>query len=98
MILQDFHHNEKNVSISKLNENNFDSILSIRLLKGSELTKHITKVPALLICISGTAIFEDENGFKEDLKNGSLVKIEPFVMHWLKATEDSNLLLMKEVE
>ncbi len=70
-------------------------VISLQILKGSQLKEHITKVPALLICVLGNAIYEDEKGNKITLLSGDFVKIEPNVKHWVDGIEDSNLLLIK---
>lgn len=96
MKLEELHHNEKEVSVSNFTETNTTAIKSIRILKDGELKKHITKVPAKLICISGETIYETEKDEKTILTNGMFVNIEPNVMHWLLAKQESQLLLMIE--
>ena len=95
MNLIDLHQNEKEVSTSKLNETVIDAVISIRIKKDGILAKHITKTPAILICISGETIYETEKGQKEVLKNGDMVKIEANVLHWLNAVQESSLILLK---
>lgn len=70
-------------------------VISLQIAKGSQLKEHITKVPALLICVVGNAVYEDEKGNKATLFSGDFVKIEPNVKHWVDGIEDSNLLLIK---
>ncbi len=70
-------------------------VVSLQILKESQLKEHITKTPALLICVSGNAIYEDINGVKEILFSGDFIKIEENVKHWVKGIEDTNLLLIK---
>lgn len=43
---------------------------TLQILQNQELKEHTTKVPALLICIIGEVIFENEKGIKETLKSG----------------------------
>ena len=50
---------------------------------------------ALLICMEGEVIFENENGIKETLSPGDYVHIEPMVKHWVEGTIESQLLLIK---
>ena len=64
-------------------------------MQGEKLKEHITETPALLICIKGEAIFENENGLRETLKTGDYVHIEPMVKHWVKGTIESQLILIK---
>ena len=64
-------------------------------MQGGKLKEHITKTPALLICMEGEVIFENENGIKETLIPGDYVHIEPMVKHWVEGTIESQLLLIK---
>ena len=70
-------------------------VISLQILKDSQLKEHTTNVPALLICVTGNAIYEDEKGTKASLYSGDFVKIEPNVKHWVNGIENSNLLLIK---
>jgi quercetin dioxygenase-like cupin family protein len=70
-------------------------VISLQILKGGELKEHITKTPALLICISGNAIYEDEKGVTVILFSGDFVKIESNVKHRVNGVENTNLLLIK---
>ena len=65
------------------------------ILKNNKLEEHVTNVPALLVCVSGNAIYEDEKGIKAVLFSGDFVKIEPNVKHWVNGIESTNLLLIK---
>lgn len=70
-------------------------VISLQIASGGQLKEHITKVPALLVCISGDALFQDENGNSIELKSGDYVNIEPNLKHWVDANEDSNFILIK---
>lgn len=70
-------------------------VISLQILEGSQLKEHISKEAALLICVSGNTIYEDENGLKVTLLSGDFVKIEPNIKHWVSGIENSNLLLIK---
>lgn len=94
MNLQDLHTENKAVQTSVLFEPT-EKVISMQIAKGEQLKEHVTKIPALLVCISGKAIFSDENDQKINLESGSYVKIEPNVKHWVDALEDSNFLLIK---
>jgi quercetin dioxygenase-like cupin family protein len=72
-----------------------ETVISMQIAKGGQLKEHITKIPALLVCISGKATFDNEKGQKSNLQSGDYVKIEPNVKHWIDATEESNFLLIK---
>lgn len=68
---------------------------SIHVTKGAEISKHQSESPALLICVSGEVIFQNENGVEVTFKSGNYIRIEPEVEHWIHAALDSYLLLIK---
>jgi quercetin dioxygenase-like cupin family protein len=72
-----------------------EKVISMQIAKGETLKEHISKIPALLVCVSGSAAFSDENEQKISLKSGDYVKIEPNVKHKIDAFEESNFLLIK---
>ena len=71
------------------------SATALQILKDQQLKEHITKVPAMLVCITGKVIFENEKGIKETLSSGDYVHIEPLVKHWVDGLEDSQLIVIK---
>lgn len=89
-----FHDNDKEVS-SKLIFNGEGKVITLRIKENGLLKEHITPVPAILVAISGNAVFENEFGFQREMNNGDLIEIEPNVKHWVKATTDSTFLLIK---
>ncbi len=95
MNLSELHTQNLPLETSKLFEANEGKVIHISLLKDGVLKEHITKVPALLICIHGETVYEDENNLHLTLKNGDFVKIEPSIKHWLKGISQSNLILIK---
>jgi len=95
MNIRNLHTNEKPVSAIQIFKNEASHSISIRILKGEILKEHITKVPALLICFEGNALFENESGLSETLLPGDYIHIEPFLKHWVKGVEESQLLLFK---
>jgi len=68
---------------------------SIQIIQGQELKAHSSKVPALLLCVQGEVVFENENGVKELLKSGDYVHIEPLIKHWVLANVEIQLILLK---
>ena len=94
MKIADLHQNEKEVSVATLNSTEIKVAKSIRLLKNGILKEHVTKVPALLLCVIGETIYETEKNERVTLSSGDYVNIEPNVRHWLVATNESQLLLM----
>lgn len=95
MNLIQLHVPEKPVSAIPLFREGQGKTVSLRILKGHQLKDHSTAVPAFLICISGNAVFENENGVKAVLQSGDSVAIEPDLVHRVIANEDSLLLLLK---
>lgn len=94
MNLKNLHTEKKDVQTKVLFETK-EKVISLQIAKNGQLAEHVTKVPALLVCVSGKASFGDENGQKISLHSGDYVKIEPNIKHWVDAFEDSNFLLIK---
>lgn len=95
MNIHEKHNLEKSVSAVSLFKGEEGIATAIQILRDQQLKEHITKIPALLICINGNAVFENENGVKEALLPGDFINIEPMVRHWVSAIADSQLLLLK---
>ncbi|MBP9740817.1 MAG: hypothetical protein KBD28_09025 [Chitinophagaceae bacterium] len=95
MNIKDKHSSEKAVSAIALFKGQEGTVNAIQIKKNELLKEHITKVPALLVCIEGKVKFENEHKLEEVLHIGDYVLIEPMVKHWLTAITDCQLLLMK---
>lgn len=95
MNLKDLHKDSIGVQTNMMFPATNGKVISLQILKNSQLKEHITDVPALLVCVSGIAVYEDEKGNKSTLSSGDFVKIEPNVKHWVNGIETSNLLLIK---
>ena len=95
MNLTSFHNSEKPLSAKQLFSCTEGKVVAINLKKDGELKEHTTKVPALLLCVKGTVIYEDEKAVKVTLNPGDFVEIETDVKHWLVAKENSEAILMK---
>lgn len=95
MNIKDLHTQEKPVSAIAIFKSELGNATAIKILKGEILKEHITKTPALLICVEGEVIFENEKGLKETLLSGDYVNIEPMVKHWVEGTIESQLILIK---
>ena len=95
MNIKELHTQEKPVSAIAIFKSELGNATAIQILQGEKLKEHITKTPALLICIKGEAIFENENGIIETLLPGDYVNIEPMVKHWVVGTIESQLILIK---
>lgn len=95
MNLQDLHTADKAVQTHLLFEPTDQKVIAMQIAKGEQLKEHITKVPALLVCVSGNAVFSNENDVTINLKSGVYIKIEVNVKHKIDALEQSNFLLIK---
>lgn len=95
MNLKDLHTEVKDVQTVLLFAPSENKVVSLQIAKGKQLAEHITIVPALLVCVSGSGSYGDESGRKMSLKSGDYVKIEPNIKHWVDAFEESNFLLIK---
>ena len=95
MNLKDLHTEAKDVQTSLLFTPSESKVVSLQIAKSKQLAEHVTKVPALLVCVSGSGSYGDESGRKLSLKPGDYIKIEPNIKHWVDAFEESNFLLIK---
>jgi quercetin dioxygenase-like cupin family protein len=95
MTLKKLHAENKPVQTHLLFTTTENKVISLQISKNEQLKEHITKVPALLVCVSGKATYHDDNGKLMQLKSGDYIDIEPNVKHWVNAKKDSNFLLIK---
>jgi quercetin dioxygenase-like cupin family protein len=95
MNIKDLHDTDKGVSAKPLFKTETGTTLTIQILKGETLAEHITKIPAMLLCVSGKAQFQNEQGQDTTIKQGDYIKIEPMVKHWVNGLEDSRFVLVK---
>lgn len=95
MNIKDLLPKDKSVSIAKLFETERGTVRLLQILESEQLKEHITNIPALLICVIGEVIFENEQDVKETLLSGDFIKIEPNVKHKVIAIKGSQLLLFK---
>ena len=95
MNLENLHTEQKAVQTQLLFEPTAAKVIALRIAKNEQLKEHVTKVPAVLVCVTGEATYNDENGEKVHLKSGDFIKIPVDVKHWVDAHELSNFLLIK---
>ena len=95
MILKNLHTENKPVQTQLLFEPKDAKVISLQIAKGETLKEHVSKIPALLVCISGNAVFTNEKGTVVNLNSGTYVMIEENVKHAVKAFDESNFLLIK---
>ncbi|MGV6828764.1 MAG: hypothetical protein ACWA45_05140 [Flavobacteriales bacterium] len=95
MKLKNLHKEKKDIQTQVLlKTTNLASVISLQIKKGKTLTKHVSKVPAVLICVSGKADYLEDNR-KVKLRKGKYVMIEPQVEHEVTAIKKSNFILIK---
>jgi quercetin dioxygenase-like cupin family protein len=95
MNITEVHDPNETISAKNIAELTGGKVTAIQILEGGLLKEHLTRVPALLICIQGEAIYQDKKDREVVLKPGDYYLIEPMVLHWLKGGTDSQLLLVK---
>lgn len=95
MKISNLHTQDKEVSAISLFKGELGTSTAIQILKDGKLKEHITKTPALLLCIVGKVNYEDETRQLIELCSGDYVDITPNVKHWLTASELSQLVLLK---
>lgn len=93
--LQSIHDSTKSLSVNLLFKGKEGTTRSLQINKDGLLPEHTTKTEALLICVSGEVVFENEKNEKYTLKAGDFYHIEPNVKHWVKGIHNSQLLLLK---
>jgi quercetin dioxygenase-like cupin family protein len=95
MNLKNVHTENKAVQTKVLFEPTESKVISLQIAAGETLKEHVSKIPALLVCVSGNAVFTDEKGSVVNLKSGVYVMIEENIKHAIKAIEESNFILAK---
>jgi len=95
MNIKELHQQDKPVSAISFFKTESGGVISIQILKNQTLKEHITKVPALLLCVEGKVLYSEENGKEVELFSGDYVNIEAMVKHWVDGIEDSQLVLIK---
>ena len=95
MNIKSIHSEEKPVSAKKVFSTTEGTVTALQIKANGTLKEHLTSVPALLICVSGQAVFKNEHGVQQTLLSGDMVNIEPNVKHWVEGVQDSQLLLIK---
>lgn len=93
--LSELHQTEKEVSAQSLFKGVLGTTNAIQLQRNGTLKEHITKTPAMLLCIDGRVTYEDETKQEFVLETGDYVNITPNVKHWLNASVQSQLVLLK---
>jgi len=95
MNITDLHTPGKEVSTHSLFKGEIGSALALKLKSDAKFKEHITVTPAMLLCIEGKVLYEDDTHKKVVLQKGDYLAITPNVRHWLVAEVDSQLILLK---
>jgi len=95
MNLKNQHTEDKAVSAKPLIKSENTQVIAIQIKAGEQLKEHFSKVPALLLAISGEANYTDEQGVSVLLKSGDYVNIEPLVKHAVHGITECQLVLIK---
>lgn len=93
--LQANHNEDKPVTVHQLFKGVNNTTISLQIMGGERLKEHTTNVPALLICVSGDAVYGEENGKRLQLFPGNYVEIPVDVVHFVEATATSQFILIK---
>ena len=93
--IRELHSPDKEVSALSLFKGELGTATAIQIDRNSTFKEHITKTPALLICMSGMVTYKDENEQEINLEQGDYINITPNVKHWLHASVKSQLILLK---
>jgi quercetin dioxygenase-like cupin family protein len=95
MNVKNLHTEDKAVSAKPVIKSENTQVIAIQIKAGEQLKEHISKVPALLLAISGEANYTDEQGVSVLLKSGDYVNIEPLVKHAVNGITECQLVLIK---
>lgn len=97
MNLKEILNQDKEVSTKVLFSSDLEksNTIGLRIQAKGVLKEHVSKTPALLICVEGEVIYRDEKGAENRLKAGDLQEIEPMVKHEVTGVSESFLLLCK---
>lgn len=97
MNLEDLLDEHKEISTKVLFQSSLEksNTIALQIMAGGILKEHISQTPALLLCVKGKVIYEDENNTKTFLNPGQYQEITPMVKHQVKGISDSQLILCK---
>ena len=72
-------------------------LLKIKLTNGETLKKHKADEPITILCLAGKGVFKAGASLEEEieLEPGTLLTLEPRILHEIVATSELSLLLTK---
>lgn len=88
---------DKPFEISELFNGERRRLLKIKLTDGEILKKHRADEPITVLCLAGNGIFKAGENLEEEIKlePGTLLTLEPKILHEIIATPELSLLLTK---
>jgi quercetin dioxygenase-like cupin family protein len=95
MNIKEKHETSKRVSAQPLFKGDKGITIAIQLGRNGVLEEHITKTPAILICVNGFVRYADENDLEVNLESGDFIEITPYIKHWVSSLEGAQLVLIK---
>ena len=97
MNLKELLNQTKEVSTKVLFQSDLEksNIIGLKIQADGVLKEHVSKTPALLICVKGEVVYRDEKGAENRLKSGDLQEIQPMVKHEVTGVSESYLVLCK---
>jgi len=94
--ISELHDSNKGVSAKQIFKGSLGgNATAIQLLRNQSLKEHSSKSDALLVCIEGKVIYEDEEDNEYELYPGDYIDIKADIKHWLDSPMNSQLLLIK---
>lgn len=94
MNIASLHSHDKPVQAKRIFDANEKQVNAMQILGGHQLKKHVSAVPAFLICVKGEVVYHEQE-VATTLLPGDFVNIQPNVPHWVDGKQDSHLLLIK---
>jgi quercetin dioxygenase-like cupin family protein len=95
MNLKNPHIENKPVQTNVLFSGTEYKVIVLQIASGEYLKKHLSKVPTLLVCVSGNVIYNEDNKTTVELKTSGFVHIEANVQYSIDTITESNFLLIK---
>ena len=95
MKILDKHNTTLPVSLISLFESQVGITSSLYIMEGVYLENQTINIPALLICVEGKLIYQDESGRDEVLDTGDLINIKPLIKYSLRGLTNSQTLIIK---
>lgn len=87
--------NDKAVQTSLLFNNVDQKVIVLKIQAKEVLKEHVSKVPSLLVCVSGEGIYKEKEGQSMLMKDGDYVLIPQDILHEVSAIKTSEFLLIK---